>query len=198
MELVFVTRKDYRLKEHIPYLEDLFKSDPSLYSIPEGGSNTLAIKGCTEILTAEDDNFDVICSSVGSGGTVAGLIEGAKPHQNVLGFSALKGDFLQNEISRWTSKSNWSLQTDFHFGGYAKVNSELIDFINSFQSKYQIQLDPIYTGKMFYGIFELIDSGFFSKNTRILAIHTGGLQGIEGMNRSLKQKDFKPLPFYET
>jgi 1-aminocyclopropane-1-carboxylate deaminase len=193
MELVFVTRKDYRLKEHIPYLEDLFKSDPSLYSIPEGGSNTLAIKGCTEILTAEDDNFDIICSSAGTGGTVAGLIEASKPHQHVLGFSALKGDFLQNEISRWTSKSNWSLQTDFHFGGYAKVNSELIDFINSFQSKYQIQLDPIYTGKMFYGIFELIDSGFFSKNTRILAVHTGGLQGIEGMNRSLKQKGLQTI-----
>jgi 1-aminocyclopropane-1-carboxylate deaminase len=193
MELVFVTRKDYRLKEHIPYVGNLFKSDPSLYSIPEGGSNALAIKGCTEILTTEDDNFDVICSSVGTGGTVAGLIEATKPHQYVLGFSALKGDFLAKEISKWTSKSNWSLQTDFHFGGYAKVSSELIDFINSFQSKYQIQLDPIYTGKMFYGIFELIASGFFSKNTRILAIHTGGLQGIEGMNRSLKQKGLQTI-----
>jgi 1-aminocyclopropane-1-carboxylate deaminase len=193
MELFFVTRNDYKLKEHSPYFKKLFKSDSTLYTIPEGGTNDLAIKGCTEILTPEDDNFDVICSSVGTGGTVAGLIEATKPHQYVLGFSALKGDFLAKEISRWTSKSDWSLQTDFHFGGYAKVNSELIDFMNSFQNRYQIQLDPIYTGKMFYGIFELIASNFFSKNTRILAIHTGGLQGIEGMNRNLKQKGLQSI-----
>lgn len=192
MQLHFVSRVDFRLKEEMPIVTSLLQKEPSILIIPEGGTNALAIKGCKEILQKEDD-FDVICSSAGTGGTLAGLIEASKAHQQCIGFSALKGDFLVEDVSKWTHKTNWTLQTDCHFGGYAKVNSELIDFINRFQKEYRIPLDPIYTGKLFYGIFELIEAGYFTKNTRILAIHTGGLQGIGGMNQVLKQKGLQTI-----
>lgn len=187
MQLYFVSRTEFRLKEDMPLVNLLLEKQPNTLIIPEGGTNALAIKGCQEILQDGDD-FDFICSSVGTGGTLAGLIEASKPSQHCLGFSALKGDFLEKELAKWTLKNNWTLQTDYHFGGYAKVNSELISFINRFQKKHNIPLDPIYTGKLFYGIFEMIEAGYFRKNTRILAIHTGGLQGIVGMNQVLKQK----------
>ncbi|SDG53568.1 1-aminocyclopropane-1-carboxylate deaminase/D-cysteine desulfhydrase [Psychroflexus sediminis] len=192
MQLHFVSRSDFRLKKDMPIVKTLLNNKPSTTIIPEGGTNALAIKGCQEILQHEDD-FDFICSSVGTGGTLAGLIEASKAHQHCIGFSALKGDFLKKEISKWTSKTNWSLQTDYHFGGYAKVNSELIEFMNNFQKTHQLPLDPIYTGKMFYGLFEMIEAGYFPKNTRILAIHTGGLQGIEAMNQRLEQKGLQTI-----
>ncbi|NEV93200.1 1-aminocyclopropane-1-carboxylate deaminase/D-cysteine desulfhydrase [Psychroflexus sp. YR1-1] len=192
MQLQFVSRTDFRLKEEMPIVKALIDQDPSIFIIPEGGTNTLAIKGCYEILQ-NDDTFDFICTSVGTGGTLAGLIEASKAHQHCIGFSALKGNFLSKEIGKWTSKSNWSLETGYHFGGYAKVNSELIAFINKFQKTYGIPLDPVYTGKLFYGIFEMIEAGYFPKNTRILAVHTGGLQGIDGMNQALKQKGLQTI-----
>lgn len=192
MQLHFVSRTDFRLKEDMPIVKAIVDQKPSTFIIPEGGTNALAIKGCQEIMQ-KGDNFDFICSSVGTGGTLAGLIEASNASQHCIGFSALKGNFLEKEIASWTPKANWTLQTDYHFGGYAKVNSELIAFINSFQKKYSIPLDPIYTGKLFYGIFEMIDAGYFPKNTRILAVHTGGLQGIEGMNQVLEQKGLQTI-----
>ena len=157
--------------------------------IPEGGTNELATKGCEEILIEEDKTFDIICSPVGTGGTISGLINASQPHQKILGFPALKGDFLQKEISKFTVKSNWELVTDYHFGGYAKINCTLVEFINRFKQEYNIPLDPIYTGKMMFGIFDLIKKGYFEKGAKILAIHTGGLQGMDGMNIKLKQKN---------
>lgn len=192
MQLKFVSRVDFRYKNDMPLVKNLILKDSSLVLIPEGGTNALAIKGCKEILEDTID-FDVICASVGTGGTLAGLIEATNFNQYCIGFSALKGNFLEKEIDRWTHKSNWRLQTDYHFGGYAKVNSELIEFINTFQEKYKIPLDPIYTGKLFYGLFEMIENGVFSKNTRILAVHTGGLQGVEGMNSRLNQKGLQSI-----
>lgn len=193
MQLHFVSRTDFRLKEEMPIVKSLLQKEPSVSIIPEGGTNALAIKGCKEILNDNDKGVDFICSSVGTGGTLAGLVEASKAHQQCIGFSALKGDFLEKEVSKWTHKANWTLQTDYHFGGYAKVNSELIEFMNRFQNQYKIPLDPIYTGKLFYGIFEMIEAGYFPKNTRILAVHTGGLQGIEGMNQVLKQKGLQTI-----
>ena len=109
-------------------------------------------------------------------------------HQKILGFPALKGDFLKQDIRKFAAKDNWDLITDYHFGGYGKIKPELIAFINRFKKQYDVPLDPIYTGKMIYGIFDLIDKGFFPKESKILAIHSGGLQGIEGMNLKLKKK----------
>ncbi|WP_019038115.1 pyridoxal-phosphate dependent enzyme [Psychroflexus tropicus] len=195
MKLAFVTREDYRLKENMPFVENLKKSTQNLFCISEGGTNSKAILGCKEILTSADD-FDVLCCSVGTGGTFAGLVEASTPKQQCIGFSALKGEFLKQEIKKWTQKKNWSLQTNYHFGGYAKVDSELIHFMNQFWKKYHIPLDPVYTAKMFFGLFGMMESGLFSKNTRILAIHTGGLQGIEGMNKYLKKKGCQTINYH--
>ncbi|WOD44109.1 1-aminocyclopropane-1-carboxylate deaminase/D-cysteine desulfhydrase [Hwangdonia lutea] len=191
MQFKFVSREEYRNKTTKKFIGNLDNEFGAFYLIPEGGTNTLAIKGCEEILSETDKDFDFICTAVGTGGTVSGLINASKPNQQVLGFSALKGDFLKEDISKFVTKTNWKLVTDYHFGGYAKINEALISFINDFKKDHQIQLDPVYTGKMMFGIFDLIDKGFFPKGSKILAIHTGGLQGIVGMNAILKKKNLQ-------
>ncbi len=157
----------------------------------------MAVKGCKEILTSKDFKYDFICTSVGTGGTICGLINGSFPHQKVLGFPALKGDFLCQDICKFVQKENWELISNYHFGGYAKVSNELIEFINKFYKEYQIPLDPIYTGKMVFGVLDLISKNYFPKGARILLIHTGGLQGIEGMNLKLKSQNKKTISFYD-
>ena len=193
MHLHFVSRSEYRQKTSEAFIEILRKKFGEFYLVPEGGTNELAVKGCEEILTSEDAEFDVICCAVGTGGTISGLINASAENQQILGFPALKGDFLKPEIECFSKKSNWELITNYHFGGYAKVDRELITFMNNFRSNYGVLLDPVYTGKMMYGIFELARKGYFLKNTRILAIHTGGLQGIPGMNEVLKMKNLPPI-----
>ena len=194
MEFHFVSRETYRNKNELDFSNELKEKFGNFFTIPEGGTNNLAVKGCEEILTGDDAKFDVICTCVGTGGTLAGLSNAAKANQRVLGFPALKGDFLKNDIRKFANNENWKLISDYHFGGYAKVNAELISFINNFKKETKIQLDPIYTGKLFYGLLDLISKNYFKKGTRILAIHTGGLQGISGMNMVLKKKD---LPLLE-
>lgn len=188
MQFHFVSREAYRHKTSAAFVNNLKKQYGDFYVLPEGGTNALAIKGCEEILTDADEHYNYICCAVGTGGTLAGLINASKPHQTVLGFSALKGDFLKKEVSEMVTKTNWDIQTDYHFGGYAKVTHELIDFINTFKTETGVQLDPIYNGKMLFGIYDLMKSGYFKKNTSILAVHTGGLQAITGMNLFLKKK----------
>jgi 1-aminocyclopropane-1-carboxylate deaminase len=188
MQFEFVSRENYRLKQEISFLEDLKEKFGNFYLIPEGGTNGLAIKGCEEILTDEDAEFDYICCSIGTGGTICGIINSILPHQKVLGFPALKGDFLKEEIRNIVKNDNWELLTDYHFGGYGKVNIELIAFINQFFAENNIPLDPIYTGKMVFGVIDLIDKGYFPAKSKVLLIHTGGIQGIQGMNMKLRNK----------
>lgn len=188
MELKFIPREVYRKINTPEFLRELNRLYPKSYILPEGGTNSLAVKGCEEILSHKDKEFDVICCAVGTGGTISGLINSSLLSQKIIGFPALKGAFLNQDIRKFASKSNWELCHEYHFGGYAKVNSKLVDFMNTFKKKFEISLDPIYTGKMMYGLFDLIEKGFFSKTTKILAIHTGGLQSISGMNQRLKQK----------
>lgn len=190
MKFHFVSRSNYRNKTSNHFIENLQQQFGDFYLVPEGGTNHFAVKGCEEILNKKDNAFDVICSSIGTGGTISGIINSAKKHQKIIGFPALKGDFLQHEIKKYvTKKDNWSLNTNYHFGGYAKVSEELITFINNFKAETGIPLDPVYTGKMIFGIVDLIKNGFFKKGTKILAIHTGGLQGIDGMNIVLERKN---------
>lgn len=186
MELHYIDRTTYRQKDRAEFIEKLNAQFGDFYLLPEGGTNNLAIKGCREIIDELDTDFDYLCSCCGTGGTLAGLIAGLEGKKQVLGFSALKGDFLIDEVRQLLKEyaqreyENWKIMTEFHFGGYAKIKPELIDFINEFKKRHHIQLDPIYTGKMFYGIYQLIVQGYFPKNSRIVALHTGGLQGIEG------------------
>lgn len=191
MQFEFISRMQYKSKNDSSFMNELSSKYNNAFVIPEGGTNNLAVKGCEEILTDDDQNFNYICTCVGTGGTISGLINSAHD-AHILGFSSLKGSFLQDEIVKWTSRTNWSLCNDYHFGGYGKVTDDLITFINSFKKRYNIPLDPVYTGKMVYGVLDLIDKNYFPPNTNILLIHTGGLQGIEGMNARL-QKDNKLL-----
>ena len=189
MELHFISREAYREKNNSLFIEDLKNKFPSTYVVPEGGTNDLAINGCKEILFDQCDEFNFIASAIGTGGKIAGLIEASKPHQHLLGFPSLKGDFLQKEVENLTKKRNFTIFNEYHFGGYGKVNEELINFVNYFKKTTQIQLDPIYTGKMVFGVLQLIKNHYFSDSSKILMIHTGGLQGIEGMNEKLKSKN---------
>jgi len=195
MQFEFVSRETYRLKTEATFLEQLQQQYGAFYLIPEGGTNTFAIQGCEEILTPEDASFDYVACAIGTGGTISGLINSVLPHQKVLGFPALKGDFLQDEIRNFVRQDNWELITDYHFGGYGKVTNDLIDWINQFYEQTQIPLDPVYTGKMVFGIVDLIAKNYFPENAKILLIHTGGLQGIQGMNLKLKNKG---LPILHT
>lgn len=188
MKFEFVSREAYRLKNESSFLERLKLKFGDFYLIPEGGTNELAVKGCEEILTDEDREFDYICCAAGTGGTISGIINSALPHQKVLGFPALKGDFLQDEICIFVQNKNWRIINDYHFGGYGKVNEELIAFINDFYNTNQIPLDPVYTGKMVFGVIDMIQKNYFPAQSNILLIHTGGLQGIQGMNAKLKKK----------
>lgn len=193
MQFEFVSRETYRLKTEATFLEQLQQQYGAFYLIPEGGTNTFAIQGCEEILTPEDASFDYVACAIGTGGTISGIINSVLPHQKVLGFPALKGNFLQDEIRNFVRQDNWELITDYHFGGYGKVTNDLIDWINQFYEQTQIPLDPVYTGKMVFGIVDLITKNYFPENAKILLIHTGGLQGIQGMNLKLKNKGLQIL-----
>ena len=185
MELHFVDRTTYREKDSI----DWSKKFENSFIIPEGGTNRLAVKGCQEFLVT--DSFDYVCCSVGTGGTISGIIKSLNKSQLAIGFSALKnGLFLEDQIKKYVDRENWFLNHDFHFNGYAKLNKELIDFMNDFKKTYQIPLDPVYTSKLFYGVFKFIEQDFFPKNKTILIVHSGGLQGIEGMNQKIKTKQW--------
>ena len=189
MVFKFVSRESYQTKTELHFIKSLEAEFGNFYLLPEGGANDLAVKGCEEILTANDAIYDYICTCVGTGGTIAGIVNSSFSHQKILGFPALKGDFLQKDICNFAVNSNWQLINDYHFGGYAKVTTELIDFMNSFFCQHSILLDPIYTSKMVFGVLDLIKNNYFPVNSRILLIHTGGLQGIEGMNIKLKNKN---------
>lgn len=195
MQLHFISREAYRQKTKIQFIEKLHQQFGPFYLIPEGGTNLLAVRGCSEILPRELE-FDVISCCVGTGGTIAGLLVSLAGQKQLLSFPALKGgDFLRSDIDALTKNyhgriySNYRLITDYHFGGYARANSDLVNFINEFYRKHQMLLDPIYNGKLFYGLFDLVERGYFPPRTQLLAIHSGGLQGIAGFNQRYKNKN---------
>ena len=190
MRLHYLCRSDYRRKTQPDIIRQLHEMFGNFYCIPEGGSNALAVKGCAEIAQNIEHHFNVICTACGTGGTLAGLVAGLKGDKEALGFAVLKdARFLLTQVTSLLEKStgcsfsNWDINPDYHFGGYAKTNGELIGFINTFTSKHNISLEPIYTGKMMYGIYDLISHGYFQRGQTILAVHTGGLQGLVGMQK---------------
>lgn len=191
MQFCFVSREEYRLRHELSYLEQLKQNYPHHYIIPEGGTNALAIQGCMEILSEKDKQYyDIICCAVGTGGTMTGLIESSLPQHTVLGFSALKGAFLNQTIQNMTNKTNWQITEHYCMGGYAKLSMELWEFLKSFEQQYAIVLDPIYTGKMMYGVIDLIHQGYFPPHSRILAIHSGGqLAGQQRLHHYLQKNE---------
>ena len=194
MQLHYINRAEYRHKAETAYQNKIKQQFGDVYILPEGGSNSLALRGCAETVREISDEiekpFDIICCASGTGATLAGLISAINPGQTAIGFSALKGgEFLNREVETFlqrekinSSTKNWHIETGFHFGGYAKINDALIQFMSEFQLQYGFALDAVYTGKMFYGLFELIKAKRFKPGTSIIAIHSGGLQGNKGFN----------------
>jgi 1-aminocyclopropane-1-carboxylate deaminase/D-cysteine desulfhydrase-like pyridoxal-dependent ACC family enzyme len=186
MQLHFVDRQSYRQKNSPEFLEDLKAQFGDFYLIPEGGTNEFAIQGTKEILGVLAFDFTHICVCIGTGGTFAGLASSLERDQKLMGFSALKGNFIHQEITDLLvsnhihPKGSFEIRTDFHFGGYAKHKPELIEFIQWFYKEFKIPLDPIYTGKMAFGIWDLIQKNQFPSGSKILIIHSGGLQGNVG------------------
>lgn len=186
MHLKFVSREEYRNKENIA--QQLTREFPDAHIIPEGGTNAQAVQGIKMMLSEHTKDFNYLCAAVGTGGTVAGLSAHCEKEQKVIGFTVVKDDSLQNTIAALSGKNNFDL-VDASFGGYGKISDDNIRFINAFKKRYEIPLEPIYTGKMMQKLFALADENFFPKGSKVLCFHTGGLQGIEGANRFLAQKN---------
>lgn len=179
MKLNYISRETYRQKTNPSFIEQLIDKFGDFFLIPEGGSNELAVKGIEQFIIELDTQADYICCPVGTGGTLAGIIGGLRENKRVIGFSTLKdGSFLKNDVAALTTKfsSNWEINTDYHFGGYARTTPSLNAFIERFMTLHQIPLEFIYTGKMMAGIFDLAAKGFFEKGSTVLAIHTGGIR----------------------
>ena len=186
MSFRFVTREIYRDKEKM--MKELQEEFPESLVVPEGGTNENAVEGIQYMLTDETKDFDYICSAVGTGGTVSGLSKFAQPHQKIIGFKAVKDNSLENRIKNLSKKDNFIL-IDASDGGFGKITDENVRFINEFYQYFGIVLEPVYTGKMLRKIFEMIADDYFPANSKILAFHTGGLQGIVGANEMLKKKN---------
>jgi 1-aminocyclopropane-1-carboxylate deaminase/D-cysteine desulfhydrase-like pyridoxal-dependent ACC family enzyme len=194
MELHYINRATFRKRDSDEFLEELKKEFGDVYILPLGGTNKIALKGCAEIVEQIDIDYDYICSASGSGGTFAGIVAGLNGNKKGVVFPALKGGgFLEDVISdlvfeyRGKNFSNWSINTDFHFGGFAKLTKELVDFTIEFEKLNGFELDYIYINKMMYGISELIKSGYFKTGETIIAIHSGGLQGNYGMKKKAEK-----------
>lgn len=191
MILEYLDRTSYRKKNSNEIITQLQQRFGDFYLLPEGGTNHLAVKGCSEIIKSIDIEYDFVCCPCGTGGTLAGLISGLNTNKFALGFAVLKGaSFLKQNVHSLlkdssNSLTNWDINLDYHFGGYAKINSALIDFVKRFTYITKIPIEPIYTGKMLFGIYDLTSKGFFKTGDRIVAIHTGGLQGLKGLAQKL-------------
>lgn len=187
MQLVFVSREEYRQKEQDEYIKRLYEKYGDVHVIPEGGCNQLGVDGSASIVHEIKDQFDYICCDMGTGATFAGIANAIHPSQQAIGFSVLKGEDRLSEVvesfQQEKKKTNWLINTDYHFGGFAKRSNELEEFIVSFKEKTTIPLDPIYTGKLFFGVMDLTKKDYFKAGSTVMVIHTGGLQGIAGYNR---------------
>ena len=186
MELRFISRTEYRQLRQYKGCLDLPGLKPQQYWLPEGGAQALALCGVAELVAEIDIAYDYLCVPCGTGATLAGLISATSDNISLLAFAALKNaGFLNADVSSLLkhSKSNWQINLDYHFGGFASTTPELLNFISAFEAKTTIQLEPVYTGKMMYALYDLISKGHFSAGQRIIAIHTGGLQGDRDRSR---------------
>jgi 1-aminocyclopropane-1-carboxylate deaminase len=185
MELRFVSRSDYRLLRQYKGCHDLPGIKPQQYWLPEGGAQALALKGVAELVNEIDVAYSILCAPCGTGATLAGIIDAVPEQVSVMGFAALKNaGFLQTDVESLLPRhcTNWQINLDYHFGGFAKTNAELMAFIADFEYKTEIPLEPVYTGKMMYALYDLITKHSFKPGQRIIAVHTGGLQGKRGFS----------------
>jgi len=184
MNLLFTDRDSYRDKQTL--FDKHFKSDPKAYFIDEGGASALGAKGCSELVVELTETYDHIFCACGTGTTAAGIINGINTLPLDAQFHGVpvfrNGEFLRADIDRFlTAPAQYHLHTEYHFGGYAKTSDELIQFIKRFVASTGMLIDPVYTGKMLYAIYDLAYKNYFAKGSKILAIHTGGTWGLLGM-----------------
>ncbi|AEG01007.1 1-aminocyclopropane-1-carboxylate deaminase [Methylomonas methanica MC09] len=186
MTLHFVPRSAYR--ELRAYKNnDLPGLSASQYWVPEGGANSLALKGVAEIAAEMAIDFDHLLVACGTGTTLAGLISAVPAHCRVTGVAALKGAaFLNDEVKQLLPQNqiytNWQIVLDYHFGGFAKSPPELRQFMRQFYASHRITLESVYTGKLLFAVFDLLQKGYFKPGQRIVAVHTGGLQGARSLS----------------
>ncbi len=182
MELLFATRDEYRQLRNsgllnVRMISELGTQNSELYIIPEGGPNAFAVQGCAEIPASVNSDFDFICCACGTGATLAGITTALNENQQAIGVSVLHGEkFLENNILKMNGdKNNFRLIHDYSFGGYAKSNDELDSFCNTFLQQHHLKIEPVYTGKLFFALYNLIKKDFFSRGSKIIALHTGGI-----------------------
>jgi 1-aminocyclopropane-1-carboxylate deaminase len=184
MQLYNVPKLEYKLMGESGRIKKIINNYPNSLVVPEGGSNEFAKAGVMEVIKELDGAilFDHIVVAAGTGMTATGIIEASNEKTKIWVVNVLRNESLEQTISNWllTEKNNWEVLSSFDFGGYAKVPDELKQFANNFYEKYQILLDPIYTSKMMFATLDMIQSKKFTKGENVLAIHTGGLQGIKG------------------
>jgi 1-aminocyclopropane-1-carboxylate deaminase len=187
MQLHFISRQEYAKKEGPYFINALLDSFGDCIIIPEGGYHQLGAKGASKILDLiKDNDYSHICTASGTTTTLAGILMAAKPCQTVVGFPVLKGVTDNIERIKKITQDTVDIEklmilNNYHFGGYAKRTDQLINFMNECWLQYQLPLDFVYTAKMFFGIIDTVKSDTFTKGSKILCIHTGGLQG----NKSL-------------
>jgi 1-aminocyclopropane-1-carboxylate deaminase len=193
MELQFVSRTAYRLRNDSHWLSEMAQRYPDYHIVPEGGANALGVSGCREIAdlieARTNGAYDLVCCACGTGSTLAGIASALPVSKKILGIPVIKGGMgLANAIRRFTSPGgeNWELYPDYHFGGYARVNSELARFITRFEQANAIPVEPVYTGKLFYGVYDLIRTGGIRRGSRLVVLHTGGIQGLRGMRQRME------------
>lgn len=176
----YVTKQEYRDRTDPAYLDVLKRSYPNYTFIPEGGSQKDALQGVAEIVDELPTSVDCILSPVASGATLAGLSTAIQDHQQALGIAVLKGEgYLESLVSGLlpTPNSRWKILHQYHHGGYAKTGESLLPFCKTFEEQTQIPVEPVYSGKMFFALKDMISAGFFEPGKTVVALHTGGLQG---------------------
>lgn len=196
MKLTAVPRTEYRLRHDASAVQRLVAPFVPCMVIPEGGANCRAVRGCAEIaqnIETQMEHVDYLCVPCGTGATLAGLVSGlTNRNTQVLGFSALKGLLdIEEKVAKLLYSVNasmdisWQINHEYHCGGFARVSPELVCFLDKWRAFSDIPLEPIYTGKMLFGLFRLIEANYFPRGSNIVAIHTGGLQGLRGMEHKL-------------
>ncbi|WP_329429011.1 pyridoxal-phosphate dependent enzyme [Streptosporangium sp. NBC_01495] len=183
MRLVYLDRATYRVKDTAPVVEELRREFGRFYLLPEGGSNEQAVRGCAELPGEIGVPFDVVCCPVGTGGTLAGIAAGLATGQRALGFSVLRGGrFLADvvaglQVATYGEVSaNWTVECDFHAGGYARRGPELDAFADDFAHRHGMSLDRVYVAKMMWGVFTLVERGVFPGDTTVVAVVTGPMK----------------------
>lgn len=183
MLLYFIPRDQYRIKDQPDFLDEMHVRFGDFFLVPEGGSNALGLRGCEEWGTRLAGEAEIYCLAAGTATTAAGIAKALSMHQpdaEVWAFSALKnGGFLKHDAEKMagTPLPNLQIITDYHFGGYAKYNSELSAFMQRMETEHQLPLEQVYTAKTLYGLLDMAQKGMVPAGKRVCFIHTGGMQG---------------------